>query len=174
MRSHGQTMLLLAVLLLIAANALSINYHIGKLSILRQECIDLTRQISELVKKQKATILEYWMLRELGIYPRNTSLPWITQGIEAVIFYSSNVSEDDLALKFNSLAKSLNITVTYSSLMDQENVELLKDICLRTGYPEPNLEQSYVVLSNSTRIIFLKLEQVTEEVLRKCVEYLAI
>lgn len=175
MRGQRQTILLFAVsLLLIAANALSIDYHVGRLSNLRQEYLDLERQISELMKEQKATTLEYWMLHELGTYPRNASIMGMTDGINATVFYPSNISEEDLALKFNPLAETLNMTVTHLSLTDQENVELLNEIFLKTGFPEPNPSQSYVILLNPSKIICLKLEQVTDEVFRRCVEYLAI
>lgn len=175
MRGQRQTMLLFAAsLLLIAANALSINYHVGGLSNLKQEYLDLERQISELMKEQKATTLEQWMLRELGTYPRNASSLGMTQGINVSIFYSSNISEEDLALRFNPLAETLNITVTYLSLIDQGNIELLNETLLKTGFPELNLDQSYVILLNPSKIICLRLGQVTDEVFRRCVEYLAI
>jgi len=175
MRGQRQTILLFATsLLLITANALSINYHAGRLSDLKQECLDLERQISGLMKEQKATTLEQWMLHELGTCPKNASMLGMTQGINATIFFQSNVSRQDLALKFNPLAETINITVTYLSLIDQENVELLNEILLKTGFPEPNLGQSYMILLNSSKIICLRLEQATDEVFRKCVEYLAI
>ncbi len=114
------------------------------------------------------------MLYELGTYPKNVSLIGITQGINATIFFSSNVSEEDLMSKFNPLGKTLNITVTYLSLIDQENVDLLNDVFLKTGFPEPNPGQSYVILSNPSKRICLRLDQVTNEVFKKCVEYLTI
>lgn len=114
------------------------------------------------------------MLHELGTYPRNTSMIWTTRGINASIFCPSNVSEEDLALRFNPLAETLNITVTCLSLKDQENVELLNEIFLKTSLPEPNLGQSYVILFNPSKTICLRLEQVTDEVFKKCVEYLTI
>lgn len=175
MRGQYQTILLFAVsLLLIAAFALSINYHVDKLSNLEQERLDLERQISELMKDQKATTLEHWMLHELGTYPKNTSGIEITQGINAFMFYPSNVSEEDLALRFNPLAETLNITVAYLSLTDQENIELLNEIFLKADFPEANPNQTYVILLNSSRTICLDLEQVTEKVFTRCVEYLAI
>ena len=114
------------------------------------------------------------MLHELGTYPENASSIGMAQGINATIFFSSNVSEEDLVSKFDPLAKTLNITVTYLGLIDQENVDLLKDVFLRMGFPEPNPGQSYVILLNPSKRICLRLEQVTDEVFKKCVEYLAI
>lgn len=169
-------LLFAAFLLLIVANALSINYHVGRLSNLKQEHLDLERQISELMKEQKATTFEHWMLHELGTYPRNASPLGMAQGIEASIVYSSNFSEENLRSKFDPLAESLNITVTYLALIDQENLNQLEYICNKTGFPEPSPEQSYVILLNPSKIICLRLEQVIddEEVFRKCVEYLAL
>lgn len=175
MIGQRQTILLFAAsLLLIAANALSVNYHVGELSNLKQEYLDLESQISELIEEQRAATLEHWMLHKLGIYPRNASPIGMAQGINATIFFSSNVSEGDLLLRFNPLAENFDITVTYLGLVDPKNVELLDEIFFKTGFPELNLGQSYLILLNPSKIICLGLEQVTDEVFSRCLEYLAI
>lgn len=175
MAIKGQTTLLLvALLLLIAATLLSINHQFNTLSYLEQEYSSTESQLSELMKEWEALTFERWMLLDLGTYPRNASPLGLIGGIEAFIFYSNDVSEENLTSRFDPLAESFNITVAYLGLANQTNLNTFKDICNKTGFPEPSSSQSYVIILNSSKIIRLRLEQVDNEVFSKCVEYLSL
>jgi hypothetical protein len=175
MVTKGQTALLLAsLLLLIAATLLSLNHQFNTLSRLEQEYSSTEKQWSELVNEWKVLTFERWMLLNLGTYPRNASPLGLTGGIEALIFYSDDVSEEDLTSRFDPLAESFNISITYLGLTNQTNLDRLEDICNKTNLPEPSQEQSYVIMLNSSKIICLRLEQVDDEVFGKCVEYLSL
>lgn len=175
MATKSQTTLLLAaLLLLIAATALSINHQFNTLSYLEHEYSSTESQLSELMKEWEALTFERWMLLDFGTYPRNASPLGLIEGIEAIIFYSNDVSEENLTSRFDPLAENLNITVTYLGLANQTNLNTLKDTCNKTGFPEPSLWQSYLIVLNSDKIIRLRLEQVDNEVFSKCVEHLSL
>jgi len=175
MAIKGRTsLLLMALLLIIATGALSIRHQITTLSYLKQEYSDTEEQISNLMKKWESLTLERWMLRDLGTYPRNASSLESVEGIEALVFYSNDVSEENLTSRFDPLAESLNVTVAYFGLANQTNLSTLQDMCNKTGFPEPSPLQSYVLILNSDKIICLRLEQVDSEVFSKCVRYLSL
>jgi len=175
MALKGQaSLLLVALLLLIAAGALSTSHQVNTLSYLEQKYSDTEKQVSNLVKEWKVLTLERWMLLNLGTYPRNASPLELIGGIKALIFYSNNVSPENLASKFDPLAGIFSVTIAYLELANQTNLNTLKEICNKTGFPEPISWQSYVVILNSSKIICLRLEQVDNEVFSKCVEYLSL
>jgi len=167
-----QSSLLLVALLLLIAGTLSISYQANTLSYLNQEFSDTETQVSNLINDWEALTLERWMLLHLGTYPRNASSLGSIEGIKAFIFYS-NVSLENLTSRFDLLAENLSVTITYLELANQTNLHTLKDICNKTGFPEPP-SQSYVIVLNSSRIICLGLKQVDNEVFGKCVEYLSL
>lgn len=169
----GQTILILAVLLLsISAIVLSINHHFNVLSYLEEEYSDTESRLSVLKKEWETVTFERWMLVELGTYPRNASSLNAADIIKTFVFYSNNVSEENSTLRFDALSENFNITVAYLELTNQTNVDKLEQICNKTGFPQPDPWQSYVILLNSSKIICLRLEQTTDEVFSKCVEYL--
>jgi hypothetical protein len=173
MAIKGQTMLLLvAVSLLIIVTGLSINYQVNVLSSLEQNYSNAEKQFSGLMKEWEALAFEKWMLLNLGTYPRNASPSGVIEGIEAFIFYSKDVLKENLTSRFDPLAESFNITVEYLGLANQTNLNTLKDICYKNGFPEPNSWQNYLIFLNSSKIICLRLEQVDNEVFGKCVDYL--
>jgi len=175
MAIKSQTKLLLvALLLLIAATALSINHQVNTLSYLEQEYSSTESQLSELMKEWEVLTFERWMLLNLGTYPRNASLLNATGSIEAFVFYSNDVSEENLMSRFDPLAESFDITVAYLGLMNQTNLNTLEEICGKAGFPQPSPWQSYVIVLNSSKIICLRLEHVDDEVFSKCVEYLRL
>lgn len=106
MAIKGQTKLLLVVLLLlVAATALSINHQVNTLSYLEQEYSSRESQLSEQMKEWEALTFERWMLLNLGTYPRNSSLLNATGSIEAFIFYSNDVLKENLMSRFDPLAE---------------------------------------------------------------------
>jgi len=175
MTLKGQTTFFLVVLLLlIAASALSIAHQISTVSYLEQEHSVTKNQLAELMKEWEALTFERWMLLNLGTFPRNASLLNATDNIETFVFYSSDVSKEDLASRFDLLAEDLNITVAYLELANQTSFNTLEGMCDEAGFPQPNQSQSYMVTLNSSKMICLSLEQVDDEVFIKCVEYLRL
>lgn len=175
MTLKGQTTFFLVVLLLlIAASALSIAHHISTVSYLEQEHSVTKNQLSELMKEWEALTFERWMLLNLGTFPRNASLLNATDNIETFVFYSSDVSKEDLASRFDLFAEDLNITVAYLELANQTSFNTLEGMCDEAGFPQPNQSQTYMVILNSSKMICLSLEQVDDEVFIKCVEYLRL
>ena len=175
MAIKGQTLLLMvAFLLLLAASALSISYQVNRLSYLELEYSDIEKQFSSLMKEWEALTFERWLLHDLGTYPRNSSPLETTENTEIFIFYSNEVSIENLTSRFDPLAESFKVTVAYLELANQTNLNTLDDICNKTGFPEPNPSQSYMLFLNSSKIICLRLEQVDSEVFSKCVEYLSL
>jgi len=168
------SLLLVALLLLIAASGLSISHQVNTISYLEQEYSDTEKQVSNLIEEWEILTLERWMLLNLGTYPRNASSLGLIVGVEAFIFYSYSVSLENLTSRFDLLAESLSVTIAYFELVNLTNFNKLKDICNKTGFPEPTIWQSYVIVLNSSKIICLGLEQVTDEVFSKCVEYLSL
>ncbi len=165
---------MVAFLLLLAASALSISYQVNRLSYLELEYSDMEKQFSSLMKEWESLTFERWLLHDLGTYPRNSSPLEMTENTEIFIFYSNKVSIENLTSRFDPLAESFNVTVAYLELANQTNLITLDDICNKTGFPEPNPSQSYMLFLNSSKIICLRLEQVDSEVFSKCVEYLSL
>ena len=175
MAIKGQTILLLvAFLLLFATSALSISYQVNNLTYLELEYSDTEKQISNMMNEWEALTFERWLLHDLGTYPRNSSPLETSESIKIFMFYSNDVSKENLTSRFDQLAESLNVAVTYLELANQTNLNILKDMCNKTGFPEPNSSKSYVLFLDSSRIICLRLEQVDDEVFSKCVEYLSL
>ena len=175
MAIKDQTKLLLVfLLLLIAVGALSIGHQVSMLSHLEREYSYTEKQISSMMKECETLTLEQWMLLNLGTYPRNATSLNLSEDIEALIFYSYDILEEDLDLRFDQLTESYNLTVTYLGFANQTNLNLLKDICDKTGFPEPNQRQNYLIVLNPSKIICLRVEQVDSEVLSKCIEYLSL
>jgi len=167
------SLLLVALLLLIVIGTLSVSHQVNTLSYLKREYSDVESQISDLMKEWEALAFERWMLRDLGTYPHNASpLEW-TGGVKALIYYSNDVSEENLT-RFDQLAESFNITITYLELANHTNLNKLKDMCKKTGFAEPSSSQSYLIVLNSSKIICLWLEQVDNKVFSKCIEYLSL
>ena len=175
MAIKGQTLLLLmAFLSLLAASALSVSYQANQLSQLELEYFDMENQFSDLMNEWKALTFERWLLHDLGTYPRNSSPLETTENIQILTFYSNDISIENLTSRFDPLAETFNVTVAYLDLGNQTNVSTLEDICTKTGFPKPNPSQSYMVFLNSSKIIRLSLEQVSDEVFNKCVGYLSL
>jgi len=176
MAIKGQTRLLLvAFFLLIAATALSISHQVNTLSYLRQDYLDAEERVSNLMKEWEALAFEQWILLKLGTYPRNASGLGLSGGVRVFVFYSNDTSEENLKSTFDPLAQSFNITIAYLGLVNQTNLNTLKDMWNRTGFAEePNAWQSYVIFLNSSKIICLRLEQVGNEAFNKCMEYLSL
>jgi len=175
MAIKGQTLLLLVVFLFVfAASGLSISYQVNRLAHLELEYSSMEQQVSNIMTEWEALAFERWLLRDLGTYPRNASPLETSANIEIFMFYSNDVSRENVTSRFDQLAASLNVMVSYLELANQTNLNTLKDMCNKTGLPEPNSAQSYVLFLDSRKIIRLGLEQVVEEVFRKCVEYLSL
>ena len=175
MAIKGQTILLLvAFLLLFATSALSIGYQVDRLAYFELEYSGMEKQVSNMMNEWEALTFERWLLHDLGTYPRNSSSLETSESIEIFMFYSNAVSEENLTSRFDQVAEGQNVTVTYLELANQTNLDILKDMCDKTGFLEPSSSQSYVFFLDSSKIICLELEQVDDEVFRKCVEYLSL
>jgi len=147
-----QTVSLLLVFgVLIVAGALSINHQVNMLARLEQEYSSTESQLSETMKEWEILSFERWMLLELGTYPRNASVLNAASSVEAFVFYSNNVPEEDLMSKFDPLGESFNVTVAYLGFANQTNLETLEGMCNAVDFPELSPLQSYVIILNSVR-----------------------
>jgi len=141
---------------------------------LSRELGNLTSQLERRLRSQRILELEGWFAANLSIYPANYSDSSVLRPVCLLFLSPSLTNQSGVTAVFQAWGSKYNLSVERRSLIEPSNVDMLIQFIVRSGHESPSPEDSYAVFWSGERFLAMKLTAVSEDVFRRCAEYLSL
>ena len=142
--------------------------------VLAGELENLTSQLEGRLRSQRILELEGWFAANLSVYPANYSDASVSRPV-CILFLSPSLrNQSGVFAVFQAWGGRYNLSVERRSLSEPSNIDMLIQFIVRSGQESPSPDDSYAVFWSGERFLAVKLTAVSEDVFRRCAEYLSL
>jgi hypothetical protein len=141
---------------------------------LTRELDNLTSQLDSRQIRERVLELEGWFAANLAAYPANYSDSTVSRPVCLLFLSPSLTNESGVTATFQAWGLKYNLSVELRGLNESSNMDALIQFVVRGGLESPSPGDSYVVFWNGRSFLALKLGVVSEDVFRRCSEYLSL
>jgi hypothetical protein len=142
--------------------------------VLAGELENLTSQLEGRLRSQRILELEGWFAANLSVYPANYSDASVSSPV-CILFLSPSLrNQSGVFAVFQAWGGRYNLSVEQRSLSEPSNIDMLIQFIVRSGQESPSPDDSYAVFWSGERFLAVNLTAVSEDVFRRCAEYLSL